>query len=195
MAKNKWSLMVAVFIIAIGPDCGSEDENDQSSNNGQAGRISYPYQCPEGSAQYTTSSGKTVCCAADNAQFCDENAEGYPGGCWPVGTACDTITECGGQYSSCPPETLPYCNNDQLQCFECSENASVHYTASGKPFCCGVDFPTFCDENQQGYPGGCWQAGVDCRTVVQCEGTWAACGSGLVVLCDTNTGEHFCVRS
>ncbi len=196
MSKTKWSLLLAFFVIASGPYCGSEDEDDQPSNNGgQAGATVLPYQCPDGTVQNTTSSGKVICCSANNAQFCDENAEGYTGGCWPEGTNCDAITMCGGQWTACPPASLPYCHNDQLQCIVCSENSSVYYSASGKPFCCDAEFPTFCDETDQGYEGGCWQAGVDCQTMAQCGDTWTACASGMVVVCDAATGQSFCTQN
>lgn len=196
MPKYAWSSPITVFVIVGGLYCGPDDDSGQSSTDAQADGTDYAYQCPEGSEQHTTSSDKTVCCPSDNSQFCYENADGYTGGCWPEGTDCNTITECDGQFASCPYGSLPYCNdNSQLTCHVCPEDASVNYTTSGKPVCCETDFPAFCDERSDGYPGGCWQAGVDCATIALCGDTWRACGSGTVVVCEEATGQHYCDQS
>ncbi|MBN1652524.1 MAG: hypothetical protein JXA30_01980 [Deltaproteobacteria bacterium] len=190
MARYHWIAPITVCVVASVLCCGDDDEKGESVPDPGS-----TVQCTEGAIKYTTSSGEIVCCPSAN-RFCDENADGYTGGCWPENTDCNLITQCGGQWAACPTGSLPYCKDDAtLECHVCSEGSSVYRTASGKPVCCDSDAPTFCDETDEGYAGGCWASGVDCDTIAPCGDDWAACAEGMVVVCDEATGEGYCTQA
>jgi hypothetical protein len=59
----------------------------------------------------------------------------------------------------------------------------LHETRSGRPFCCDDEFPLFCDENDAGYPGGCWPDNAACDTITYCHDYWGACAAGEQPTC------------
>ena len=146
------------------------------------------YACPDGATQYETASGRPVCCSETRPMFCDENDAGYTGGCWSATVDCDTITVCGDSFTACHEGSLPYCNADgELTCYPCPDGAEQYETASGRPVCCTDDLPVFCDENSDGYAGGCWSDGVDCTTVIYCGSFWGACTEGHSSSCEDDS--------
>ena len=143
------------------------------------------YPCGDGSTPYTTASGRPVCCDSERPTFCDENDDGYQGGCWADGVDCDTITLCDGHYLACMADALPFCDESgNMTCHPCPADATRHETTSGRPVCCTTDQPTFCDENSLGYPGGCWSAAIDCSTIIPCGEAFGACGDGFESSCE-----------
>jgi hypothetical protein len=150
------------------------DENDQFSC----------YPCTNESRRYETLSGRPVCCSGDRPVFCDENDEGYDGGCWSEGVDCETITACGDAFTACYSGSLPYCQEGELTCYPCPEGSERHATTSGRPVCCTSGNPTFCDENEAGYYGGCWGEDMDCATIIPCNGVFGACAAGLTSSCE-----------
>ena len=143
--------------------------------------------CPEGSQMHTSSSGKVVCCSAGYPQFCDENDNGYTGSCWGEGVNCDTITYCGDSWHACLDDKLAWCDSTgNMICYPCEADATVYHTTSGRPVCCTTDRPMFCDENDNGYEGGCWTAHIDCSTITLCNGYWGACPNGAFPSCEEN---------
>ena len=181
--------MKAIFLAfvcgAIG--CNSDDNSNTSSGDTADGDTTTGVgsgSCPSEAVEYTSSSGKVVCCIANEAVFCDENNSGYTGGCWPVGIDCHTITLCGDQWAACPEGAVPFCDETgTLNCEVCPEGGVVHKTQSGRPFCCDAEFPLFCDENDAGYPGGCWPQAVDCATITYCDDHFGACPTGQQPSC------------
>jgi hypothetical protein len=149
------------------------------------GMLCFP--CQDESRMYETASGRPGCCTEARPTFCDENEAGYTGGCWTEETDCETITACGGSFSACASGMLPYCQEDgELRCYPCPEDSVRYETTSGRPVCCTADTPTFCDENDAGYHGGCWSATIDCDTIIQCNGLWSACEVGRTSSCEEN---------
>ena len=140
--------------------------------------------CPEGSVLHTTSSGKTVCCNDAYPVFCDENEDGYTGGCWTEGVSCEGILFCGEQWLVCTDGALPYCDeNGDLICYPCEDETRLHETTSGRPVCCTDARPKFCDENSAGYTGGCWSEETDCETITSCDDTFYACSVDTLPHC------------
>jgi hypothetical protein len=142
------------------------------------------YSCDEDSTPYTTASGRPVCCSETRPLFCDENDEGYPGGCWAEGVACETLTLCDGSWLACTEGYLPFCDEEgDMSCHPCPDDAVRYETASGRPICCTDTRPLFCDENSDGYPGGCWSDQIDCDTIIPCGDYWSACTTGTHGTC------------
>lgn len=176
-----------------GVDCETVVECGGSSRACLVGSVPYCdqdetfacYSCPVDATRYETASGKPVCCSPSRPTFCDENADGYTGGCWSEAVDCETITTCGGSFTACVGDTLPYCDDaGEFSCYACPDGAVEYINASGKPICCGDERPLFCDENANGYSGGCWNDGVDCSTVISCGGFWGACMEGRESVCE-----------
>ena len=162
---------------------GSTDDPSDSEQTGV---------CPDGSTSHTGSNGDLFCCSESYPVFCDANDDGYKGGCWSEGVACDTLTQCGDQLKACLEGSLPYCDaDDNFVCYACPEGATQYETASGKPVCCSDARPLFCDENDAGYGGGCWSDGVDCDTIAVCGGSFTACFEGSLPFCD-DAGDLTC---
>jgi hypothetical protein len=143
------------------------------------------YYCPEGTQMHTSSSGKVVCCSESKPVFCDENEDGYTGSCWSEGVNCDSITFCGDVWRGCLTDRLPFCDpTGNMICYPCPEEAEVYWTLSQMPVCCNPDQPVFCDENDNGYAGGCWPPQIDCNTITMCNGYWGACSAGGIPACE-----------
>ena len=156
-------------------DTGSDTETAGTDPQGN---------CPPGYTQHTSVSGKVFCCPPTSPLFCDENDAGFTGGCWSKEMDCATIFQCGDDWWSCPAQSIPYCDAEgEMICQPCEDGWTKHETTSGRPICCPPDRPIFCDENDMGYGGGCWQARVDCSTITHCQGTWRACFEGMVPIC------------
>ncbi len=147
-----------------------------------------PNTCPDGTEIHTTKSGRTVCCFDEHPVFCDETDDGFEGGCWGEGTNCDTITECDGDWLACKGNGLPFCDEyGVMKCYPCPSDYDKHETTSGRPICCSNDRPRFCNENSDGYVGGCWQDIADCDTIIYCDGAWRACAQGTQPTCEDDT--------
>ena len=164
-------------------DVGSTDDTEDSEQTAV---------CPEGSAAHTGANGDLFCCSESYPVFCDANDDGYDGGCWSEGVACDTLTLCGDQLKACLEGSIPYCDeDDNFVCYACPDGATQYETASGKPVCCSEERPQFCDENNEGYGGGCWSEGVDCATITVCGASFTACYDGSLPYCD-EAGDLTC---
>ena len=166
-------------------DTASATDNDSDIDTSSDTSLPVGVFCPESTQLHTTSSGKVVCCSADHPVFCDENSNGYTGSCWSEGVNCDAIIHCGDAWRACLADALPWCDEtENMICYPCAADSTVHYTTSGRPACCTDDRPVFCDENAEGYPGGCWSAGIDCSTIAMCNGFWGACPNGAIPTCE-----------
>ncbi len=73
----------------------------------------------------------------------------------------------------------------------CPDGSDKHTTSSGKTICCPEDHPNFCDENNSGFPGGCWSEETDCATIIECGGSWTACKEDRTSHC-TASGRTVC---
>jgi hypothetical protein len=143
------------------------------------------YQCPEETELHLSASGKAVCCSQSKPVFCDENDDGYTGSCWSEGVNCDSITLCGDVWRGCLMDRLPFCDpTGNMICYPCPEEAEVYWTQSQMPVCCSPEQPVFCDENDNGYVGGCWPSQIDCNTITMCNGYWGACPAGGIPACE-----------
>ena len=141
--------------------------------------------CPDGKQMHTTTSGKVICCTESYPLFCDENENGYTGSCWGADVDCDSITFCGDAWHACRTGSLPYCDTaGNMICIPCANEAAAHYTQSGMPVCCSEPTPLFCDENANGFPGGCWSSQLDCSTIIWCNDHWSACSAGATPVCE-----------
>ena len=170
-------------IILCGEGWGACSQGAMSFCNENDELICYP--CEDESRKHETLSGLPVCCTEDRPRFCDENSAGYPGGCWSESVDCATITACGDSFAACHEGGLPYCDEDgDLTCYTCPEDAARYETTSGRPVCCPPESPTFCDENDAGYPGGCWGATIGCETIIECDGFFGACPVGQTASCE-----------
>lgn len=168
--------MVLSFLFCI-PGCNADEGSEENVENDS--ETESQGSCLAGELEHTSSNGGVFCCDADETIFCDVNSEGYTGGCWPANVDCDTITLCGDRWGACPPESLPYCpDTGDLTCKPCPAGAAQHETRSGVPVCCDDTRPLFCDENDAGYPGGCWPAVTDCASITFCGDDWGACPVG-----------------
>jgi hypothetical protein len=166
------------------PGTETDDELSLDSETEEDAIRGTELSCPDGTTLHTSSSGRMVCCSESNPIFCDETPEGYNGGCWSDGVDCNTITFCGDTWTACLEDSLPFCNEDGgFLCYPCGDDTVRHETASGRPVCCTPDRPTFCDENEIGYSGGCWSDGVDCETITMCGDTYTACLHGALPFC------------
>jgi hypothetical protein len=66
--------------------------------------------CNNGESSHCSASGKVVCCPSSTPQFCDLNALGYQGGCWPASTQCSTLKQCDSGWRGCEVATqTPLC--------------------------------------------------------------------------------------
>lgn len=167
---------------AVAPDTHSETEDTGPT-----------ITCPEGSAMHVSAEGETFCCPERYPVFCDTRDGGYPGGCWSEEVDCATITRCNDDWSACHEGGMPYCDAvEGMTCYPCDDPTRKVESSSGRPFCCTEDHPTFCDENDDGYKGGCWSPAIDCGTVIECDGYWGACLTGLVSSC-TDGGDLTCM--
>jgi hypothetical protein len=192
MSGVLWIIPVSILLITACMGCGEDNRREQSMDNDSSTDMVVQFTCPDGSTEHETSSGRKVCCPKGASRFCDENSEGYEGGCWQNETDCNTITECGDTWVSCPEGSLPFCDDSgQLTCHVCPEGAMAYETTRGMPVCCTADFPKFCNETA-GYQGGCWQDDVNCETIVKCGDEWVACSGNMEVICDEENREFFC---
>ena len=109
-------ILASMFCI-IG--CNSDGDSDTSSDDSTDGDTTIDLgsgSCPSEAVEYTSSSGKVICCDADEAVFCDENSNGYAGGCWPSEVDCNTITYCHDHWGACRTGEQPSCRDDELIC-------------------------------------------------------------------------------
>ncbi len=165
------------------PDDSDADEGDTQSETAEddTGPI---ITCPEGSERHESAEGEIFCCPESYPVFCDTRDGGYPGGCWSNEVDCASITWCGDDWSACHEGGMPFCDAEEgLTCYPCDDPTRKYETSSGRPFCCTEDHPLFCDENDDGYKGGCWSPAIDCGTVIECDDFWGACLVGLTSSC------------
>ncbi len=199
---SKHVLFMMIWVITLGVlNTGCKDDDDDNDSHytdtdtatSKEVDVSDWSECPEGSTEYTTSSGMRHCCPKNAPLFCDETSDGYEGGCWQAEASCETILDCGGAWSACPEESLSYCDdNDQMLCISCPEGSAEYATKSGRPFCCSGEHPKFCNEMSNGYEGGCWGKEIGCNTITYCQDDWQACPKGMELICDEENSQFGC---
>jgi hypothetical protein len=162
---------------------GDSDADSDGDSDGDADTGTVVYTCDEGAELHLSSSGKAFCCPPEYPVFCDENDAGYTGNCWSEGVDCDTLIDCGSGWQACPEGTESYCNGATMSCRSPCTDGTLYTTASGRQVCCSEPSPQFCDENDQGFAGGCWDADVDCDTITSCNGSFSACLTGSIPFC------------
>lgn len=124
--------------------------------------------CAAGQAPFCGNNGPFVCCDAEQATFCDIEGDGY--GCWPAGTDCSSITQCGQDWVAC------------------AEGETGHCSADGEWACCGSDEPKYCAVDSAA--PACWPANTDCSTIAKCGSDWLGCASGKSLDCS----QGVCVK-
>jgi hypothetical protein len=91
--------------------------------------------------------------------------------CWSKDTDCNTVTLCEGQEHACKVGFT----------YDCARSSCVQTPVAP---CGGTPAtPQYCPASGT-YPGGCWAAGIDCTTVLECSGGYKACPNGQVADCD-----------
>jgi hypothetical protein len=129
--------------------------------------------CATGGVGYCSTTDAPSCCDTTTPLFCDSvDGIGYDGGCWESDVRCNSISACGTVIFACRDDRVPYC-------------------ASNQNFVCCAPNEIFCDSNDAiGYGGGCWPTNIDCNTITDCGGNYAACPPGTGrPNCTTNVCE------
>lgn len=117
-------------------------------------------------------------CTADQPYYCDVPSE--CASCSDAPRNCDSLTYCeGNNCAMCPAGGASHCDSQM-----------------DKLFCCGSDFPNFCDSSEAGSEcAGCFSgSGANaCSTAVKCssDGHCHICASGYYYSCE----ESKCVSS
>lgn len=123
-----------------------------------------PRSCAAGATPYCEPDGRLSCCNTTFPQHCEGR------GCWSNGTDCASITSCGV---------------DGGRVRACSTGDTAHCGANGSLYCCGGNFPKFCDVPAA---PGCWTANTYCPGITLCGnldagGTLLACPMGTMANC------------
>lgn len=145
---------------------GTDDDDDDSSGEGDK------EECYSNAVEHEAANGDTICCPSGRPKFCEESNEGDWTGCWPNGYDCSTIILCDGTYGAC------------------EIGQSSHCSYIGQVFCCGNEYPVFCDMKPSGFPGACGAEGTDCSTATKCGDTWGICKTGYTPVC--SDGVLYC---
>ncbi|MBN2530995.1 MAG: hypothetical protein JXR76_31705 [Deltaproteobacteria bacterium] len=74
------------------------------------------FPCDNDASVYYTLSGMPVCCDEPSPLFCDENAGGFPGGCWASQIDCSTIIWCENHWGACAAGNAAVCQNGLVVC-------------------------------------------------------------------------------
>ena len=128
--------------------------------------------CKESDEAYLDSNGYRICCSS-NQQWCTPNESGYPGGCHPLGIACETGIECGENWHFCDGQNTPHCDGNN------------------QPTCCGGLYSSWCEPTKE-HEGFCTLPKSNCNQALSCDGeSWEACRVGEDPHC-TSSGIVCC---
>lgn len=130
--------------------------------------------CTTGFDAFVDATGTLVCCGGEQPAWCPANEAGYGGGCWPAGSDCNALLQCGKGWDLCSTEQTGYCNGE------------------GTATCCGPGAHAWCGPNGE-HGGFCAPEGSDCSTAIQClDSAWLVCPQGQSSHCTADAALECC---